>query len=119
MKIPALLCLSFLFLSIPSFSQTINDIPISDIDVQYIQIIGTTRLLSDKVNVELDFGQNTTFFGSNKVKKIINKEGKVLKFNSMIDALNFMSENGYEFVQAYAFAEEDQNVYHYIMKKSN
>jgi len=35
----------------------------------------------------------------------------------MIDALNFMSKNEYEFVQAYALTVGNQNVYHYLMKK--
>ena len=37
----------------------------------------------------------------------------------MIDALNFMSKNGYDFVTAYAFAIGNQNVYHYLMRKKN
>ncbi|MFT7033093.1 MAG: hypothetical protein ACJA2S_001594 [Cyclobacteriaceae bacterium] len=39
------------------FSQTVNDIPIKDIDVDYIQIVGTSKLLSNKVTIEIDFGQ--------------------------------------------------------------
>lgn len=41
------------------FSQTVNDVPLRDIDVDYVQIIGTGRSLSTKVNVEIDFGQET------------------------------------------------------------
>jgi hypothetical protein len=35
----------------------------------------------------------------------------------MIDALNFMTKNGYEFVQAYALVLSNQNVYHYLLRK--
>jgi len=109
-------CFFLVFLPFFGMGQTVNDIPIEDIDVKYIQIVGTGRALSDKVNVKIDFGQDTKFFGSSKSLKILDKEGKKIKFNSMIDALNFMSKNGYEFVQAYAVNEEYQEI-HYLMRK--
>lgn len=109
-------CFFLVFLPFFSMGQTVNDIPIEDIDVKYVQIVGTGRALSDKVNVKIDFGQDTKFFGSSKSLKILDKEGKKIKFNSMIDALNFMSKNGYEFVQAYAVNEEYQEI-HYLMRK--
>lgn len=114
------LLLTFLFCTsffISANSQTVNDIPIEDIGVEYIQIIGTSRFLSDKVNIEIDFGQSTKFIGSNTEKKIKDEDGKKIKFNSMIDALNFMSQNGYEFIQAFALVEGNEKEYHYLLKK--
>lgn len=105
------------FVMVVSFAQTINDKPISEIDTEYIQILGHSRFLSKKVNVTIDFGQRTKYFSSGAKAKIKDKDGKFVKFNSMIDALNFMNANGYEFVQAYAFNVNNQNVYHYLMKK--
>lgn len=106
-----------LFIGIAAFSQTVNDVPIKDIDVEYIQIVGTSRLFSTKVNIQIDFGQRNKVFFS-KDTRIVDENGKNVIFNSMIDALNFMSKTGYEFVQAYAFAVGNENVYHYLMKKS-
>ncbi|WP_151675059.1 hypothetical protein [Patiriisocius marinus] len=100
-----------------AYSQTVNDIPIEEIDVEYLRIVGTSRMMSKKVTIEIDFGQDTKFFGSGKETQVKDIEGKLVKFNSMIDALNFMSSNGYDFVQAYAFSVNNQNVYHYLMKK--
>ena len=116
MKKKLIFAIAFLC-GISAFTQTVNDIPISEIDVEYIQIVGTSRLFSNKVTVEIDFGQHSKFFGSGKETQIKDIEGKLLKFNSMIDALNFMTSNGYTFVQAYAFAVDNQNVYHYLMRK--
>lgn len=115
-KITLTLCFS-LFIAIAAFSQTVNNVPIKDIDVEYIQIVGTSRLLSTKVNIEIDFGQSNKLFSS-KDTRIVDENGKSVIFNSMIDALNFMSKNGYEFVQAYAFAVANHNVYHYLMKET-
>ena len=34
----------------------------------------------------------------------------------MIDALNFMNDNGYDFEGAYALTIGNQNVYHFLLK---
>lgn len=98
-------------------SQTVNDVLIKDIDVQYIQIVGTSQLLSNKVTIEIDFGQATKFF-STKDTQVKDETGKLMKFNSMIDALNFFSKNGYRFVTAYVITIANQNVYHYLLEKN-
>lgn len=112
------LLLVFIFAFVGLFSaqsQTVNDVPLSSINVDYMRIVGTSKLLSTKVNVEIDFGQESGFWKRNN--KIKDANGKALKFNSMIDALNFMSKNGYEFVTAYVITISNQNVYHYLLKK--
>lgn len=101
-----------------AYSQTVNNVLVKDIDVQYIQIVGTSQLLSNKVTIEIDFGQLNKVFSSNDTQ-VKDVSGKLLKFNSMIDALNFFSENGYKFVSAYALTIGTQNVYHYLMEKNN
>ncbi|WP_460923106.1 hypothetical protein [Pontibacter brevis] len=100
-----------------SFAQTVNDVPIKDVDVEYIQIVGTSKILSNKVTIEIDFGQENKFWSA-KDTQVKDENGKLVVFNSMIDALNFMSKNGYEFVDAYAITVGNQNVYHYMMKKN-
>ena len=98
------------------YSQTVNDIPIKDIDVEYIQIVGTSKLLSTKVTINIDFGQHDKIWVA-KDTQVKDGNGKLVVFNSMIDALNFFSKNGYGFVQAYAVTAGNQNVYHYLMRK--
>lgn len=100
-------------------AQTVNDIPLKELDVDYILIVGEGKLFSDKVSVKIDFGQNTKFFSSKEEMFIRDKEGERVKFNSMVDALNFLSRNGFQFVQAYAITIGNQNVYHYLMRKEN
>ena len=59
----------FIILFIFSFSahsQSINGVPFSEIDSEYIQIVGTAKVLSSKVTINIDFGQNTKLFGSSK-----------------------------------------------------
>jgi hypothetical protein len=106
-----------IFSAANSYSQTVNDIPIKDIDVEYIQIVGTSRVLSNKMTIQIDFGQENKFFSSDKDTRVKDVSGKNMIFNSMVDALNFLTKNGYEFVQAYAVSVNNQNVYNYLLRK--
>jgi hypothetical protein len=117
MKRSLLSIAAFFFVTTATKAQTVNDVPIKDIPVEFVQIVGTSKLFSNKVTIEIDFGQENKFFSSDKDTRVKDANGKNMVFNSMVDALNFMSANGYEFVQAYAFAKDNQSVYHYLLRK--
>lgn len=86
----------------------------------YCEIIGRGTLsLRGKIKIEVDFGQeNKVFegFDSDVLKDPVT--GKNMKFNSMVDALNFMSGQGWVFVNAYPINNNGEPEYHYIMKKT-
>lgn len=112
-----LLASTLLVTNLFGYSQTVNDVPLKEIDVEYVEIVGTARVLSSKLTIEIDFGQENKLFSSDKDTRIRDENGKNMIFNSMIDALNFMTKNGYEFVQAYAVTISNQNVYHYLLRR--
>lgn len=98
-------------------SQTVNGIPLSSIDAEYIQIHDYPILLTRKVQVLIDFGQSKRSL-STAEQVIKDSTGKKMNFNSIVEALNFMSANGYEFVQAYGVTIVDKDIEHYfIMRK--
>ena len=102
-----------------SFGQaTVNGTPINELDVDYVQIVGKGNLMGTKVTIDLEFGQQNKLFSYGDTK-ILDSDGSALKLNSMVDALNFMSDNGYEFVAAYAITMGNSNVYHFLMKKKD
>ena len=108
-----------LFFYLPSSAQTINNIPLKDIDVEYIEIVGTPTVFSTKFTIELDFGQENKFW-SNKEYDLRDADGKRIKFNSMIDALNFMGKNGYELIMPYIVpgtSSSSGSVYHYLLRR--
>ena len=80
----------------------------------YCQLVGTGRLLSNRVDVSIDFGQQTNLFTDTRLR---DESGKVVVFNSMVDAMNFMGADGWEFIQAYAVTSGNSNVYHWLLKK--
>lgn len=85
----------------------------------YCEVVGKeVGLLRIKVEVSVDFGEAKgwveSLIGENPMK---DSSGKILKFNSMIDALNHMAKSGWAFVNAYSITIKNQNIYHYVMRK--
>ena len=114
-----LLLLTSLFVCAISLkAQTVNDVPLKDIDVEYVQIIGSPRPFSFGFMVQIDFGQKTKPFSVGKQTVLKDEEGNTVEFNSMIDALNFMSKNGFEFITAYSSVSSaaSESRIHYLMK---
>lgn len=71
----------------------------------YCEIKGTERELSSKMKIIFDFGQNSSYniwSNLNHKMEFVDNEGKVIDFNSMVDAMNYMSERGWKFLQAYS-----------------
>ena len=115
MNIMKKLLLLFILSSLNQLNaQTVNGIPISEIDVEYIQIKGISNPNSYKINILIDFGQEMKYYTNGN---ITDDKGKKVKFNSMIEALNFMNKSGYDFVQAYGIFSASKNIDYYIMKR--
>ncbi len=98
------LILGFLLISNVSFGQRVYESEVADTSVVqrevYAQIRIRPRFLSNKVSIRLDYGQERNFWGGDTRIRDENS-GKVKKFNSAVDALNYMSAQGWEFVFAY------------------
>lgn len=89
--------------------------PTSKRTEEYCLILASSKLFSTKVDISIDFGQETKLFSDSRYK---DQEGKVKVFNSVIDALNYMNSKGWEFVNAYAISIQGSGqVYHYLMKR--
>lgn len=78
----------------------------------YCELVGTGKLFSTKVTVTVDFGQE------NKGNQhLVDKNGKSINFNSMVDAMNYMGQLGWKFEQAYVVTSGQQNIYHWLLSK--
>ena len=100
---------SFLIVTFTSYAQTDT----SKIE-QYCQVIATPRLLSNKVTIDIDFGEQKSFWRDNRLKAY---DGTFKKFNTIIDALNFMGKEGWTFINAYPVRNNDSEIYHFGFKK--
>lgn len=81
---------------------------------QYCQIIVTPALLSNKVTIDLDFGEQKSYWRDERLRTF---DGKLKKFNTIIDALNFMGKEGWSFINAYSIKIANTQIYHYAFRK--
>lgn len=81
---------------------------------QYCQLIVMKRLLSNKVTIDLDFGEEKSFWNDTRLKTA---DGKIKKFNTVIDAMNYMGTAGWIFINAYPIRTGESEIYHFAFKK--
>lgn len=82
---------------------------------QYCAVIATPRLLSSKVTIDIDYGESRSVWKDNRLKT---EEGRVKKFNTVVDALNYMGNNGWQLVNAFPVSTGTNTfVYNYVFRK--
>ncbi len=81
---------------------------------QYCQVIATPRLLSNKVTIDIDFGDEKSFWRDNRLKT---EGGRLKKFNTIIDAMNYMGKEGWIFINAYPVRIGETEIFHFAFKK--
>ena len=96
--------------SLQSFSQTDT----GKIE-QYCAVIASPRLLSSKVTIDIDYGETRSVWKDNRLKT---EEGRAKKFNTVVDALNYMGNNGWQLVNAFPVSTGTNSfVYNYVFRK--
>ncbi len=96
---------------------TVNGVDINKEDIEYINLTAVCKGFGcTKLVVSIDYGQKVKFGQTQTIK---DAEGKTKTFNSEVDALNFMSKNGWVFVNSYPVTIGGSNIYKYLMKRKN
>lgn len=111
-KIFAILLVSFLMFTFSSVASA--EEPTQRV---YAELLGTgTNFLNlnKNVKVSVELGQ---FQSATKAYTLLDENGKDIKFNSMVAAMNYMGERGWKFVQAYVVTVSNQNVLHWLLYK--
>lgn len=67
-----------------------------------------------KVRIMLDMGDRKR---GQEFETIMDPDGKQKKFNTMMEALNYMGERGWRVVQTYFITEMKSSVIHYLLEK--
>lgn len=66
-----------------SYSQDVKNDCLKDKQYVYCEIVGTGKLLSTKVSIEVDFGQETGYWTQYKDRILVDENGKKISFNSI------------------------------------
>jgi hypothetical protein len=109
------LCL-FLVSVTYSFSQVyVEEVNINELDINYCELVGFNKYLLGKVNITIDYGQEYKF---SKHQLIKGPSGKPVEFQSMVEALNFMDKNGWEYVDNKVLTNSnDDALSKYLLKR--
>ncbi len=107
--------LVLLFIGNQIISQTINQISIGELDKEYIELTKTTRVLTNTIGIDIDWGQKqvSSFSTQNRLRD----EAGPLILNSIVEALNLFDQNGYELFQIYVEVSGTSSTTHYLLKR--
>jgi hypothetical protein len=82
---------------------------------QYCTVVSSPRILSSRVTIDIDYGEKRSIWKDNRLK---DEEGRVKKFNTVVDALNYMGNNGWQLVNAFPVSTGNNTfVYHYVFRR--
>lgn len=85
---------------------------------QYCELQAQGRIFSNKITIDVNFGEERKFFaGDTRMRDEIT--GKLKKFNSLTDALNYMGSQGWSLVNAFPVNSTSGGplVYYFYFKK--
>lgn len=86
----------------------------------YCEIKGIEKELSSGLKIIFDFGTQASYniWGDlNNKQKFVDENGEEIKFNSMVDAANYMVDRGWNFQQAYSSIYGGHPIIHWIFYK--
>lgn len=83
---------------------------------RYCEIVATSRLFSNRVTIEVNYGDEKTAWQDTRMR---DDSGKVVKFNNLVDALNNFGRNGWKLIHSFPVTHGNTNVYHFFLKKED
>lgn len=82
---------------------------------QYCRLVAIGKLFSNRVNIDVDFGDERKFFSDNRLRD--EETGRIKKFNTVVDALNYLGSQGWTLINAFPVTEGSSNTYHFYFRK--
>lgn len=80
---------------------------------EYCQLEARQRL-NGRVVISVDFGQQRQVMSRNLLR---DSAGNPVEFNSVVDALNWMNAQGWEFVNAYSAVSGSDGTSNYVLRR--
>jgi len=94
----------------------VNGVAIDTVNTPFCQLICSNPTIFTKAIVSIDYGQRYVDTGLNR-QKIAGADQKSITFNSPIDALNFMSKQGWELVSFKTTGDGATTSFIYLLKR--
>ncbi len=104
-----LLAVAFILFNSGAKAQAIDTLTVE----QYSAVNVYPVAFSNKVKIELDYGDFMSLYKDNRLK---DEFGKVKKFNTVIDAINFMGNSGWSLISSMSITGST-TYYAYVFKR--
>lgn len=111
-----LFTLILFFLPALAFSQTKSEYK----KTVYCEMIGTGNFSGNKIKISFDFGCQKFSYRASEDNMLVNDKGDPIDFLSMINALNYMAQKGWELHSVYSASIKGmgaQETHRYILMK--
>jgi len=80
-------------------AQSVAGTPLGELNSAYIFVNPVSRLLNNRINLSIQFGQEIRMMDM-RDSGLLGADGKPIPFYSIVQALNFLYEYGYEYEDA-------------------
>jgi len=81
----------------------------------FCDLISKKKFLGMEETISINYGNRDSLWIDNKLYNLISQELK--KYNSIIDALNYMGSEGWKTINTYSSSKNSYTIEHYILKK--
>ena len=81
----------------------------------FCDLISTRKFLGREENLTINYGTRDSLWTSDKMFSLLASDLK--KYNSVIDALNYMGSEGWQEISSYSTSNNSYIVKHYVLKK--
>ena len=106
------LLVALTFITLNSFSQETASVQDTE---QYCILRISEIVFSNKISIDVDFGQERKVMRDNRMRDEETK--KLKKFNSEADALNYMGQQGWKMINAFPVITNKSSCTQYVFKK--
>lgn len=91
----------------------VDGVAIDTVNIPFIQLIGSNGGDFNRTNIIIDYGQRAVSTAFSR-QRIAGPDKQPMNFKSTVDALNFVTKQGWELV---AFDSSASNVYIYVLQR--
>ena len=81
----------------------------------FCDLISKKKFLGMEETISINYGNRDSLWIDKKLYTLMSKELK--KYNSIIDALNYMGSEGWKTINTYSSSKNSYTIEHYILKK--
>ena len=81
----------------------------------FCDLISIRKFLGTKEDISINYGNRDSLWTSDKMFTLVASDLK--KYNSVIDALNYMGSEGWKEISSYSTSNNSYIVKHYVLKK--